>query len=1067
MIEHNEDGLRGRGGVDLYKRMIIVCLISLMALALFPLSHAIDDRLSYSGSGGNRAVHGVMDLSKWNPKQDRRIALDGEWEFYWGRLIEPERFSNRALPVDKLGYMQVPSTWNGKTSGDERLPAHGSATYRLRLTGLSEDGMYALKKTNIRFASAIYVNGSKVLEDGRPSEDAGDYRMGNKPQLGLFASRDGEAELVVHVSNYDYVNAGIPVSLYFGEQSAMLTDQLKRMAGEFTLLAILLTLSVIFLFCFIATVAYRSKDYSLLVYAAVCWMFAVYTGLMGERPLFLFLEELSFEAAYRFKDVVSLVSFIVLTVVFYRLQPNLISLRFAQMSSALLGIFATLVLVLPIDVYIPLYSYAIAVYQSMLIWLLLRVGLIYIRSSDSRAKTLIIYAALLCVNLYSLDIILFAFSYKDNFWLGQLFLVSFNALLVVLVVIRFFEAYLTVNRMKDKLLRADAIKDDFLTNTSHELRTPLNAIVNIADTMRKGAAGQIDPEQVKNLGIIVDSGRRLTYLVNELLDYSRMKHGDITLVRDRVELRTAVDAVVRMHHYLLEGKPVAIVNAISSRFPLVWVDVNRLMQIMHNLIGNAVKFTDSGTVTVSASIERGMAEVRVSDTGRGIDEAQQASIFLPFEQLEQARGERDGGGSGLGLSITKKLVELHGGDIRVHSVPGSGTVLAFTLPLAAAALQETAAAFLHGEGATGTGTAQAEEQASISYPIRVQGDISEPILVVDDDNANLQTMINLLRIEGYAFTVVNRGQAAVEEIMGNPAYYSLVILDIMMPDISGYDVLQRVRERFSPFELPVLMLTAKNRSEDVKRSLGNGANDIVAKPFELEELAARVQSLTRLKSSVKHASHAEISFLRSQIKPHFLYNALNAIAELCVDEPRQAEQVILHLSQYLRKSFDFKQMDSYTTLRSELGLVQAYVSIEQTRFGAGLNMKYEIEADPVTLIPPLVLQPLVENAIRHGLMSEARSGTVKVTARNMGQDRVAFTIEDDGCGMTESKRQEVLNRDIGSEGVGLWNIRKHLQLLCGADIRIESAPGQGTIVSFDIPMKKEAVSDAKGDARRR
>src|SRR5690606_37498166 len=130
----------------------------------------------------------------------------------------------------------------------------------------------------------------------------------------------------------------------------------------------------------------------------------------------------------------------------------------------------------------------------------------------------------------------------------------------------------------------------------------------------------------------------------------------------------------------------------------------------------------------------------------------------------------------------------------------------------------------------------------ILFPLYETGTNPEAVLVADDDFANLQTIMNLLRMEGYTFTIVNGGKAALDEISRNPTY-SLVILDIMMPDLSGYEVLKQLRERFSPFDSPILMLTARNRTDDVKFSLDNGANDIVGKPFELEELAARIHSL--------------------------------------------------------------------------------------------------------------------------------------------------------------------------------------------------------------------------------
>jgi sensor histidine kinase YesM len=199
------------------------------------------------------------------------------------------------------------------------------------------------------------------------------------------------------------------------------------------------------------------------------------------------------------------------------------------------------------------------------------------------------------------------------------------------------------------------------------------------------------------------------------------------------------------------------------------------------------------------------------------------------------------------------------------------------------------------------------------------------------------------------------------------------------------------------------------------------------------------------------AKEAEIAFLRSQIKPHFLYNALNSIAELCIDAPYMAEELTLNLSQYLRSSFDFKQLDTLTTIANELELIKAYINIEKARFGSRLHVEYDLDANLDTRIPPLILQPLVENAIRHGLMSSFRGGTVKISIKQDADILVSFAVQDNGCGMSEEKQKEILKPDVNKKGVGLWNISQRIKLLYGNSLRIESIEGIGTRIFFDIP----------------
>lgn len=828
----------------------------------------------------------------------------------------------------------------------------------------------------------------------------------------------------------------------------MMEVQQKSTAREFSTVAILGTLALIFFICFGAASLYRKQDYSLLVFATICLLFAIYHGLIGERSLLLFFPKLSFIVLYKVKDISSISCFIVLAIFFYQMHKSIISLKFTQAITIVLGSFIILVAILPIRSYTVIYPYVIILYELMLIWMLCRVATLYIRSAEvNRIKLLLMFMAILAINLYSIDIILFALSIKENLWLGQFYIVAFNIIMIVLIVLRFFEAYHTIDEMKNQLIGLDKIKDEFLSNTSHELKTPLNAIVNITATLLDGVEGPVNEKQAQNLAIVIGSGRRLTHMVNELLDYSKMKYGDITLYKSNLHLKAVVDSVMGIHSFLLGEKSILLVNRVASNFPMVNADGNRLIQIFHNLVDNAIKFTEQGEIEISARVIQEWVEVRVADTGLGISPDMQERIFKAFEQVDEAEIHSHGG-TGLGLSITKKLVELHGGNIAVESTVEKGSVFIFTLPRWDKAVKPISRPTLK--------AAHSYKELSFShgsYPLYIKGEIDEPILVVDDDFANLQSMINLFKLEKYSIVVVNRGQMALEELAKNTDFF-LVVLDITMPDISGYEVLQKIRERFTPFELPVLMLTAKNRVSDMKMSMDNGANDYVGKPFEAEELMARVKSLTRLRASVKTAKDAEIAFLRSQIKPHFLYNALNSIAELCVEEPEKAEELTLQLSQYLRSSFDFKQLDSLTSLENELELVEAYINIEKARFGARLNVEYDVRVNTDYRIPPLILQPLVENAIRHGLMSNLRGGTVIISVKELENSVISFIVEDNGSGMSEHKLKEVMQSDVDKRGVGLWNISQRIKLLYGKNIHIQSAEGLGTTVSFEIPIQQ-------------
>ena len=212
----------------------------------------------------------------------------------------------------------------------------------------------------------------------------------------------------------------------------------------------------------------------------------------------------------------------------------------------------------------------------------------------------------------------------------------------------------------------------------------------------------------------------------------------------------------------------------------------------------------------------------------------------------------------------------------------------------------------------------------------------------------------------------------------------------------------------------------------------------------------------------KTAEQASISnesaFLQAQIKPHFLYNALNVIAALCRVDPMKARELILDLSHYMQHSFDFKNLTRYVTFEEEMEFVQAYVRIEKARFKARLNVKYEIDDTEGLLLPPLLLQPMVENAIRHGIRKSETGQTVVLRVKNM-QTHYLIEIEDDGAGMAP-EQIEVILREAGEGGVGLANIQKRLRMLYGTKLCIESRKGQGTKVSMTLPKERRMIHES-------
>ncbi len=399
-----------------------------------------------------------------------------------------------------------------------------------------------------------------------------------------------------------------------------------------------------------------------------------------------------------------------------------------------------------------------------------------------------------------------------------------------------------------QLEQIDKLKDQFLANTSHELRTPLNGIIGIAESLFDGANVGNPTDWKENLILIISSGKRLSNLVNDILDFSKLRNHDLVLNAKPLDLRSLGELVLKINQPMSKGKNLKLVNNISDVLPFASGDEERIEQVLHNLIGNAVKFTETGTVTLDAKKENDHLVVMVKDTGIGIPEDKFETIFQEFEQVDGSI-TRVFGGTGLGLVIARQLIELHGGSIWVESVLGKGSTFFFTLPLAitgeeamplkARQIDRTIRSLPESLSVNGNGTTTAKPRELVTPSPRAENVIH--ILSVDDEAINQQVLKNHLSGSMFRVTQAMNGDEAIAALESG-TIFDLVVLDVMMPRMSGYEVCEYIRSKHLASELPIIMITAKNQVEDLVQGLATGANDYLAKPFSKDEFLARVKT---------------------------------------------------------------------------------------------------------------------------------------------------------------------------------------------------------------------------------
>lgn len=994
-----------------------------------------------------QASDGVLDLRGWDAQQSPLLLLDGEWLFYPFKLIDPGAESDSSTG-GKL--VTLPSGWQDdlQAAGSTAL---GYASYRLKLLlNPSDANAYSIRVPSLPSSSALYVNGERIGGSGVPAERAEDYAAGNVPFTGTFASGGAVVDIVLHVANFDNrALSGVMQHIKFGTEEAVR----KSYAISSSFQAAMVLLLIMHAAYSVALYVMGTRHKALLPFTLLMVSALLSIATDDDRILQDWFG-VDYLWAWKLFNLSFLGSSAFLMLFARQLMPNFGRLATCtRWISVLCAIYALLVLALPPAVVsgadmlhtaltfapfvvVPYYAYrATRSNERDMIYILLGMTAIGNNLLWGAAKM----TGLVTSDYYPFDMLV-TFALFAMYWFKG-----------------YFRTFQKTAQLAEQLQAADKQKDDYLVTTSHELRNPLHSMLNMAAAVVESGGRLDEARNRERLELLISVGKRMSVLLDDLADLKRFEDNRVRLRPANLRLSAVASGALDMVRYMTEGKPIRLENGVPDSLPLVYADKHRLIQILFNLLHNAIKFTDKGVVRVSAFEENGKVRVEVADTGIGIDEQMIDRIFLPYEQGSFTESGKPAG-LGLGLAIARQLVELHGGALTVKSAPGQGSSFAFSLPLAASAepeelpaesvfayeaLDRTAIAV-----AAASRAADAESDAGLTESGPARGDRPR-VLAVDDDPVNLRMLRCLLQPEGCELVTAASGAEALALLNDGP--WDLLIADVMMPRMSGYELTRRVRERFSLTELPILLLTARSRPEDIEAGFRAGANDYVTKPVERIELRFRVRALTDVARAARIQARTEAAWLQAQIEPHFLFNTLNAVIALSEIDIDRTRHLLQTFGDYLRASFDFRNAEQLVPLQQELELVRAYLMIEQARFGERIRIEWQVDDRLELLIPPLTIQPLVENAVRHGL--RAQGGTIRIAVADQGA-YAEITVQDDGIGMNEQTIAQLPHiAPAGSgprKGIGLQNTYYRLKRLYGEGLRIQSAPGQGTSVSFAV-----------------
>lgn len=620
------------------KRILTLLLIAVISLLIPFIPFVLKG--GHTSDANPVVYQGKLNAAPWDIARSPVIRLDGEWEFYWNRLLTPQDFADNSPVPD--GYMQVPSLWNGKSVQGENLPAFGCTTYRLVLENVPFHGVLGLKKANVRFSSKVYVNGQALLSDGVPARTASEYRSGNTPQLGFFEHKGGTIEIIVQAANYEYINSGIPASLELGMEEFMIIQHQQKHLASLLIFGVLCSLALLHLIFFLVTRDGVLRNPMLLLFSLFCVLFALGNGLADQRSLLLLLPDMPFTLAFKLKDFFLSACFIVLLWIFYQFKDGLLPLRLAIITSLMYACYLVAIFALPIYTYYRIHGPVMVCNTIVLLGLLIRSVCLYIRDADG----FLLFAALLPVNLYSVDSILFSLGIKGSSGFVQVYILIFT---VVMIGYLSFEYRSTVARLRISMQQAQDAEIAFLRAQikPHFLYNSLSVIA--AQTAQ-------EPQKAKNLLYALTDYLRGSF-------HFKTQDGRIPL-SEEINTVKAYLAIEQARFENLLRMEYDIEENLDAMVPLLC-----LQPVVENAVHHGIfKRAEGGSILLRIHRKGDLVVIRVEDNGVGI----------PRTQLESIRR---GDSTGVGLkNIQQRLGTHRGAGLEIESAEGEGTAVTLKIP---------------------------------------------------------------------------------------------------------------------------------------------------------------------------------------------------------------------------------------------------------------------------------------------------------------------------------------------------------------------------------------------------